>query len=89
MERQDRATFVVCRRYSIFKVVYVMHFGASMFVPMIKAEEENLIVKNMRDREANILELDGQGRHKVKVYPNGDQDSYLMSDISEEGRIEK
>lgn len=49
-----------------------------------------MIVKNMREKEMVNYESDyGFANHKVKVYPNDEQDSYLMSELSNSDGSEK
>lgn len=64
----------------------MMHFGSAFMIPCPKAEEETLIVKNMMEKEAYSYDLDYHGNRKVKIYPNDEQDSYLMSEISDQDK---
>lgn len=63
-----------------------MHFGTSLLIPIPKYEEESLIVKNMAEKESYGYELDYKSKKKVKEYPNGEEDSYLMSESSDSRR---
>ena len=54
---------------------------------MPKFEEERMIVKNMLEKENTGYDLDYRTTKKVKIYINKQEDSYLMSDDSENGSI--
>ena len=64
-----------------------MHFITSLLIPMPKFEEERMIVKNMLEKENTGYDLDYRTTKKVKIYINKQEDSYLMSDDSEDGSI--
>lgn len=66
--------------------LYLIQFSAGMMVPVPKSEEEELIVKTMREKYAeafaeddNLNILNAKGR-KIKWFKNGEEDSYLMSE---------
>ena len=63
----------------------MLHYATSLLVPMPKFEEERLVVKNMLEKESAGYELDYRTTKKIKVYPNKEEDSYLMSDDSVNG----
>jgi hypothetical protein len=66
--------------------LYILQFSASLMVPIPKSEEEELIIKTMREKYAesfaedeNHKMVNAKGR-KIKWYKNGEEDSYLMSE---------
>ena len=66
--------------------LYLIQFSAGMMVPVPKSEEEELIVKTMREKYAEAFAEDdnpkivnAKGR-KIKWFKDGEEDSYLMSE---------
>lgn len=59
--------------------LYMLIFGSSLLIPIPKAEEEKIIIKNMRDKEGSGYQFDERNKANVKRY--GDEpDSYLLTD---------
>lgn len=65
----------------------MLHFATSLLITMPKFEEERLVVKNMLEKENMGYDLDYKTTKKIKLYPNNEEDSYLMSDDSVNGTI--
>lgn len=66
----------------------MLHYVTSLLITMPKFEEERLVVKNMLDKENAGYDIDYRTTKKIKVYPNNEEDSYLMSDDAADGSLQ-
>jgi len=64
--------------------LYMLIFGSSLLIPIPKAEEEKIIIKNMRDQEDSSYHFDERLKPNVKRYEDDEVDSYLMSELDSE-----
>lgn len=60
--------------------LYQLIFGASLLVPTPKAEEEKIIIKNLRDKEGGSYQSDERRRANIKRYADGQADSYQLTE---------
>ena len=67
--------------------VDVITSGARLLIPKPREEDEKIILQNNRNKEKTLLDYENETVESTYKHINGEEDSYLYSDLSENGKF--